>query len=56
MVLCSQNNNDFSFDRSLKWVLADNSDFSYNLEMGKIPTNDPLEVDIDEFMKLADNP
>jgi len=56
MVLCSQNNNVFSFDRSLKWVLADNSDFSYNLEMGKIPTNDPLEVDIDEFMKLADNP
>ena len=55
MVLCSQNNNDFSFDRSLKWVLADNSDFSYNLEMGKIPTNDPLEVGIDEFMELADN-
>ncbi len=55
MALCSQINNVFSFDRSLKWVLAEYSDFSYNLEMGKIPTNDPLEVGIDEFMELANN-
>jgi hypothetical protein len=32
--------------------LAEYSDFSYNLEMGKIPTNDPQEVSIEEFMEL----
>jgi hypothetical protein len=35
MVLCFRNNIVFSFDRSLKWVLAENSDFSYNFEKAK---------------------
>lgn len=55
VVLFSQNNNVFPFDTSVKWILAEHCDFSYNFEMGKIFLNDPQEVGMDEFIELADN-
>jgi hypothetical protein len=55
VVLFTQNNGDFPFDTTIKWVLAEHSDFSYNFVSGHILTNGQQKVDIDEFMELADN-
>jgi hypothetical protein len=54
VVLFTQNNSDFSFDTTFKWVLAEHRDFSYKFESGQILTNDTQKVDVDEFMELAD--
>jgi hypothetical protein len=46
---------DFPYDATLKWILAEHMDFSYNYESNTILTNDYHEVGIIEFMELADN-
>lgn len=55
VVLFTQHSNNFHFDTSIIWVLAEHMDFSYNFESGQILTNGSQQVDIDEFMELADN-
>lgn len=55
VVLFTQNNSDFPFNTTIKWVVAEHNDFSYKFESGQIITNDTQRVDIDEFMELADN-
>ena len=55
VVLYSCKKSDFAFDTTLKWILAEHEDFSYDYDSNTIFTNGIEEVGIDEFMELADN-
>ena len=55
VVLFTANKHDFPFTSTLKWVISEHIDFSYDYETNTIFTNGYQEVGIDEFMDLADN-
>lgn len=55
LVLYSCNKSDFAFDATLKWILAEHEDFSYDYDSNTIFTNGIEEVGVAEFMELADN-
>jgi hypothetical protein len=55
VVLFTANKHDFPFTSTLKWVISEHMDFSYDYEANTIFTNGFQEVGIDEFMDLADN-
>ncbi len=54
VVLYACNKTDFAFDTTLKWILAEHEDFSYDYESNTIFTNGS-EVGMAEFMELTDN-
>ena len=54
-ILFACNKNEFAFDTSLKWILAEHEDFSYDYDSNTIFTNGDEEVGMTEFMDLADN-
>ena len=55
VVLFASNITDYAFDNSLKWILAEHEDFSFDYDSGTIFTNGTEEVGMTEFMELADN-
>lgn len=55
VVLFTANKHDFPFNSTLKWVISEHLDFSYDFEGNTILTNGYQKVEIDEFMDLADN-
>lgn len=54
-ILFACNKNDFALDTTLKWILAEHEDFSYDYDSNTIFTNGNEEVGMAEFMDLADN-
>lgn len=54
VVLFASSKTNFAWDTTLKWIMANHMDFSYNYESDTIFTNGSEEVGLDEFMKLAD--
>ena len=55
VVLFTTYKHDYPFASTLKWVISEHMDFSYDYETNTILTNGYQEVVIDEFMDLADN-
>lgn len=55
VVLYTCNKTDFAYDTSLKWIMAEHEDFTYDFESNTIFTNETEEVGMAEFMELADN-
>jgi len=55
VILFASSKTDFAYDTSLKWILAEHMDFSYNFESDTIFTNDSEEIGLEEFMLFADN-
>jgi len=55
IVLFASNKTDFAYETSVKWILAEHDDFSYDYESNTIFTNGSEEVTLEEFMELADN-
>jgi hypothetical protein len=55
LVLYASCKNGFPDDTSLKWILAEHLDFSYDFATGIILTAGSREIEICEFMELADN-
>jgi len=55
LVLFASCKNYFPDDTALKWTVAEHLDFMYDYESDSVLTMDSREIDIEEFMELADN-
>ena len=55
IVLYASCKNDFPDNTALKWTVAEHLDFTFDYESELILTTGSREIDIEEFMDLADN-